>query len=114
MFVENYLSNYDYVPFKNGWYVNCRAKKRLLKNGKVDKDVLKNMSINELQSIVNPRNVDLVEQIINEKVNQQKRLLAQHDKQRKEYNQLVEKCRNRIKQKNKIIDVAQRIAIYGC
>ena len=74
-FVEKYLSHYDYVPFKNNWYVDCKPKKRLLKNSQVDKEALAELSLIELQQVVNPRNVDTVEKIIKQKLKEQERLL---------------------------------------
>ena len=79
-FVEKYLSHSDYVPFKNNWYVDCKPKKRLLKNSEVDADALSKLSLIELQQVVNPRNVDTVEKIIKQKLKEQERLLkaSQH------------------------------------
>lgn len=74
-FVEKYLSRYDYVPFKHNWYVDCKPKKRLLKNSQVDSNALSKLSLIELQQIVNPRNVDVVEKIIAQKLKEQERLL---------------------------------------
>ena len=74
-FVESYLSHYDYVPFKHNWYVDCKPKKRLLKNSEVDIDALNKLSLFELQQVVNPRNVDKVEKIIKQKLKEQERLL---------------------------------------
>ena len=74
-FVEKYLSHYDYVPFKHNWYVACKPKKRLLKNSQVDKEALAELSLIELQQVVNPRNVDTVEKIIKQKLKEQERLL---------------------------------------
>ena len=74
-FVEKYLSHYDYVPFRNNWYVDCKPKKRLLKNSEVDADALAKLSLIELQQVVNPRNVDTVEKIIKQKLKEQERLL---------------------------------------
>lgn len=74
-FVEKYLSHYDYVPFKHNWYVDCKPKKRLLKNSQVDSEALAKLSLIELQQVVNPRNIDVVEKIIKQKLKEQKRLL---------------------------------------
>lgn len=74
-FVEKYLSRYDYVPFKNNWYVDCKPKKRLLKNSQIDSGALSKLSLIELQQVVNPRNVDTVEKIIAQKLKEQERLL---------------------------------------
>lgn len=74
-FVEKYLSHYDYVPFKHNWYVDCKPKKRLLKNSQVDSEALAKLSLIELQQVVNPRNVDEVEKIIKQKLKEQERLL---------------------------------------
>ena len=74
-FVEKYLSHYDYVPFKHNWYVACKPKKRLLKNSQVDKEALAELSLIELQQVVNPRNVDVIEKIIKQKLKEQEQLL---------------------------------------
>ena len=74
-FVEKYLSHYDYVPFKHNWYVDCKPKKRLLKNSQVDSDALSKLSLIELQQVVNSRNVDTVEKIIKQKLKEQEQLL---------------------------------------
>ena len=73
-FVEPYEKRYDYVPFKNKWYVDCRPKKHLLKNSVVDKDVLEKMSTQDLMSIVNARNIKTIEKIIEKRVKLQNRL----------------------------------------
>jgi hypothetical protein len=39
----------------------------LLKNSQVDEDALAELSLIELQQVVNPRNVDVVEKIIKQK-----------------------------------------------
>lgn len=70
-FVEPYQDRYDYVPFKVNWYVDCRPKKRLLKNSVVDKQVLENMSTQDLMRIVNARNIDIIEKIIAGRVKEQ-------------------------------------------
>lgn len=74
-YAEKYLPRYNYVPFKNNWYVDCRPKKRLLKNSVVDVDALSELSLFELQQVVNPRNVEQVEKIIKQKIKEQERLL---------------------------------------
>lgn len=101
-FVESYLSHYDYVPFRNNWYVDCRPKKRLLKNSQVDKEALAKLSLIELQQVVNPRNVDTVEKIIEQKLREQKRLLKasqQHEYTKKhEYKKSMKASIERNKQ----------------
>ena len=111
-FVEKYLSHYDYVPFKHNWYVDCKPKKRLLKNSQVDSEALAKLSLIELQQVVNPRNVDTVEKIIREKLKEQEQLLKasqqfdyakkQAKKQEQEY--IQEKARQ----------AAKRTAIRNC
>lgn len=96
-FVEKYLSHYDYVPFKNNWYVDCRPKKRLLKNSEVDSEALSKLSLIELQQVVNPRNVDKVEKIIAQKLKEQERLLKA--------NQQYEYAKKRAKK----VDMQERI-----
>ena len=67
-FVEPYEQHYQYVPFKHNWYVDVRPKKHLLKNGVPDKTVLEKMPTVELMKIVNVRNIDIIEKIINKRI----------------------------------------------
>ena len=100
-YAEKYLPRYDYVPFKNNWYVDCRPKKRLLKNSVVDVETLGELSLFELQQVVNPRNVDKVEKIIKQKIKEQEQLLKASQQfdyaKKKEKKELQEKVQERAK-----------------
>ena len=111
-FVEKYYDRYDYVPFKTNWFVDVRSKRHLLKDSVVDKDVLSKMSLAELQTIVNPRNVDVVERIIKEKLKEQKRLLK--ESQQFEYAKKQAKKQEQKYIQEKARQAAKRTVIRNC
>ena len=70
-FIEPYQDRYDYVSFYTRSWVDCRPKKRLLKNSVVDKQVLEKMSTADLMTIANSRNIDIIEKIIARRIKEQ-------------------------------------------
>ena len=111
-FVEKYCDRYYYVPFKNKWFVDVRSKWHLLKGGVTDKDVLSEMSLAELQTIVNPRNIDMVECIIKQKLKEQERLLK--ESQQFEYAKKQAKKQEQEYVQKRMKQVARKTAIKNC
>ena len=112
-FVEKYLSHYDYVPFKNNWYVDCKPKKRLLRNSQVDSEALSKLSLFELQQVVNPRNVDTVEKIIKQKLKEQERLLKASQQYEYTKKQAHKKSMQASIERNKQITKKRTIQLLG-
>lgn len=113
-FVEQYQDHYSYVPFYTKSWVDCRPKKRLLKNSVVDKQVLEKMSTYDLMQIVNGRNIDIIEKIIAKRVKEQNAIANQTTIEEVE----VEKQKHIVKKRN--IQLLQGLAnaprydrIYG-